>query len=86
LLAGILFALLLYAESSFSDLGGLVFIAIGAAAIGLGQQPNGLAGSLLDTVDRGRQAVAGWRARPPTTVTVRPRSPIGAAVEAQGDA
>jgi branched-chain amino acid transport system permease protein len=89
LIAGILFALLLYTESAFSDLGGLVFIAIGAAAIGLGQQPNGLAGSLLDSIDRGRHAVAGWRARPRPAVTTRPMAPMApmaATVEPRGDA
>jgi branched-chain amino acid transport system permease protein len=59
LLAGSLFSLLVYAESAFSELGGLVFIAIGAAAISLGKQPNGLAGVLLDGVERVR---SGWAA------------------------
>ncbi len=48
LLAGMVYALLRYAEANFSDLGGLVFVAVGAAAISLGQQPNGIAGLVLD--------------------------------------
>jgi branched-chain amino acid transport system permease protein len=52
LLAGTLFAALRYAEANFSDLGGVVFIAVGAAAISLGRQPNGIAGVLLDSVRR----------------------------------
>jgi branched-chain amino acid transport system permease protein len=47
LIAGGLFATLTYAQTTFPDLAGVVFVAIGAAAIGLGQQPNGLAGFLL---------------------------------------
>ena len=42
--AGALFSLLVYAQAELADLSGLVFIAIGVAAIGLGRQPNGLAG------------------------------------------
>lgn len=45
--AGILFALLVYAQSTFDELAGLVFVAIGAAAISLGRQPDGLAGVAL---------------------------------------
>jgi hypothetical protein len=48
----VLFSLLVYAESAFGDLAGLVFIGIGAAAIMLGSQPNGLAGLLLDSLER----------------------------------
>jgi branched-chain amino acid transport system permease protein len=47
-LAGAIYALLVYAESTFEGLGGLVFVAIGAAAVSLGRQPNGLAGIVLD--------------------------------------
>jgi branched-chain amino acid transport system permease protein len=50
LVAGGLFALLGYVQSTYSDLAGIVFIAVGAAAIGLGRQPNGIAGVLLDAV------------------------------------
>jgi branched-chain amino acid transport system permease protein len=58
LIAGTSFALLLYAEETFPDFAGVVFIAVGAAAIGLGRQPNGLAGLLFDGVGRAREAVA----------------------------
>jgi branched-chain amino acid transport system permease protein len=51
-LAGALFALLTYAESTYSDLAGVVFLVVGAAAISLGQQPNGLAGLLLEPLRR----------------------------------
>jgi branched-chain amino acid transport system permease protein len=47
LIAGGLFALLSYAQTTFPDLAGVVFVAVGAAAIGLGRQPNGLAGLVL---------------------------------------
>jgi len=57
LLAGVLFALLGYAESNIADLAGLVFVVIGAAAIGLGRQPNGLAGVVFEAAARARQ----WR-------------------------
>jgi branched-chain amino acid transport system permease protein len=59
-LAGTLFALLTYAESTYSDLAGVIFVAVGAAAISLGQQPNGLAGLVLEPLRRG----SGWRPRP----------------------
>lgn len=52
LIAGALFGLLGYAESSVADLAGLVFVAIGAAAIGLGRQPNGVAGLLFEALNR----------------------------------
>ena len=60
LIAGALFALLGYAESNIADLAGLVFVAIGAAAIGLGRQPNGLAGVVLEAAGRVRR----WRPAP----------------------
>ena len=46
-IAGGMFALLVYAQSAFPDLAGVVFIVVGAAAIGLGRQPNGIAGFLM---------------------------------------
>lgn len=52
--AGSLFALLSYVESTYPDLAGVVFIGIAAAAIGLGRQPNGLAGIVYAAVDRVR--------------------------------
>jgi branched-chain amino acid transport system permease protein len=52
LIAGSLFALLVYAESSLTDLSGLIFVAIAAAAIGLGRQPNGVAGLVYSALDR----------------------------------
>jgi branched-chain amino acid transport system permease protein len=87
-LAGVLFSLLVYAESAFGDLAGLVFIGIGAAAIMLGSQPNGLAGLLLDSLERLRawgRTVAGdgglrvprWSPRPPA---------MAAALDGDGDA
>ena len=42
--AGALFAALAYAQATYPDLAGVVFIVVGAAAIGLGRQPDGLAG------------------------------------------
>ena len=46
-LAGTLFALLVYAQTSFADLSGIVFMAISAAAVALATQPNGMAGFIL---------------------------------------
>jgi branched-chain amino acid transport system permease protein len=51
-IAGTLFALLAYVEATFPDLAGLVFVGVAAAAIGLGRQPNGLAGILYSATDR----------------------------------
>jgi branched-chain amino acid transport system permease protein len=45
--AGVLFALLNYAQASNPSLTGVVFLAIGAAAILLGREPDGLAGFVL---------------------------------------
>ena len=59
-LAGAIYALLTFAESTYADLAGIVFVAVGAASISLGRQPNGLAGLLLEPVARLR----GWRPRP----------------------
>ena len=46
-IAGSLFALLSYAQGEFPDLAGLVFLAVSAGAIGLGRQPDGIAGMVL---------------------------------------
>jgi branched-chain amino acid transport system permease protein len=46
LLGGAAYALLTYGQTTYSALAGIVFLVIGAAAIGLGRQPNGLAGFL----------------------------------------
>src|SRR5690606_19276853 len=59
-LAGALFALLTYAESTYADLAGVIFVAVGAAAISLGQQPNGLAGFVLEPLRR----LVRWRPAP----------------------
>jgi branched-chain amino acid transport system permease protein len=67
LIAGALFALLGYAEANVGELSGLVFVAIAAAAIGLGRQPNGLAGVLFDGVGRlarQRPTLPRWRPAP----------------------
>ena len=70
LVAGVLFAALTYAQSAFPDLAGMVFIVVGAAAIGLGRQPNGLAGLLLS----GRRWSRPFRGRLPR------RAPVAAIV------
>ena len=46
-IAGSLFALLTWAQTAYPDLAGVVFMVVGAAAIALGQQPNGIAGYVL---------------------------------------
>jgi branched-chain amino acid transport system permease protein len=52
LTAGALFAGLGYAQATFDDLSGLIFIGIAAAAISLGRQPNGLVGVINDLFRR----------------------------------
>ena len=51
-LGGALFALLPYVQSQQPELAGLVFAGVAAVAIGLGRQPNGLAGIVVDRFDR----------------------------------
>ena len=50
--AGLMFAALVYAESTYPGLSGLVFLAIAAAAISLGRQPDGIAGIVLSMFRR----------------------------------
>jgi branched-chain amino acid transport system permease protein len=45
-IGGALFALLPVVQSRAPDLAGLVFLGIGATAVSLGRQPNGLAGMI----------------------------------------
>ncbi len=52
LLGGILFAVLPYVQAEYPDLAGLAFALVAAVAIGLGRQPNGLAGILYELVGR----------------------------------
>jgi hypothetical protein len=55
LIGGALFALLPVVQSKAPDLAGLVFAAVAVGAIGLGRQPNGLAGMLYERVGRREQ-------------------------------
>jgi branched-chain amino acid transport system permease protein len=73
-LAGTLFALLTYAESTYGDLAGVIFIAVGAAAVSLGHQPNGLAGLVLEPLRlrRSRRSEAPDPAPGPGAGTVDP--------------
>jgi branched-chain amino acid transport system permease protein len=57
-IAGGLFALLTYAQATYSELSGLVFLAIAAAAVGLGRQPDGIAGMVLSARRRRADAAA----------------------------
>jgi branched-chain amino acid transport system permease protein len=68
-LAGLLFALLSYAEQTYPDAAGIVFMAVGAVAVGLGRQPNGIAGVVVDVGNSVRRAVG----RRETVVTPAPR-------------
>jgi branched-chain amino acid transport system permease protein len=64
-LAGTIFAVLTYAQATYPELSGIVFLAIGAAAISLGRQPDGLAGVLWAGVRNLRDDPRGlWRRRP----------------------
>lgn len=67
-IAGSLFALLSYMEATYPDLSGLIFIAIAAAAIGLGRQPHGLAGLAISAGHRVRDTwgMRGRRSEAPT--------------------
>jgi branched-chain amino acid transport system permease protein len=70
LLGGVLFALLPYVQAQHPQLAGLVFAGIAAVAIGLGRQPDGLAGVLIDAGRRLRRLVAGpGRIQPPARST-----------------
>jgi branched-chain amino acid transport system permease protein len=87
LLAGTVFALLTYTQSTFAELGGVVFIGVGAAAVGLGRQPNGLAGVALDVIGRLRRPAAparGAASPPPTAADAAPgATPVLAATGAE---
>jgi branched-chain amino acid transport system permease protein len=63
LLAGALFALLGYAQANVADLAGLAFVVVGAAAIGLGRQPNGIGGLFLELTSRRPdwRSIVAWR-------------------------
>jgi branched-chain amino acid transport system permease protein len=66
-IAGGLFALLSYAQATYPELSGVVFLGIAAAAISLGRQPDGIAGMLLAGVRRLREdwrLGLRWRADP----------------------
>jgi branched-chain amino acid transport system permease protein len=60
LVAGTLFSVLVYAQTTYSSLSGAVFIGIGIAAVGLGREPNGIVGMALSGVRslRARRAPA----------------------------
>jgi branched-chain amino acid transport system permease protein len=62
-IAGSLFALLSYAQGEFPDLAGLVFLAVAAGAIGLGRQPDGIAGMFLGAFEGRRPSAWLQRAR-----------------------
>jgi branched-chain amino acid transport system permease protein len=55
LVGGALFALLPLVQSKEPELAGLVFAAVAAGAIGLGRQPNGLAGVVFEGVAAARR-------------------------------
>jgi len=62
--AGVLFAVLNYAQASNASLTGVVFLAIGAAAILLGRQPDGVAGFVLNPGFRWPSPRELWANRP----------------------
>lgn len=65
LLGGALFALLPLVQSEQPELAGLVFAAVAAAAIGLGRQPDGMAGLLYEGAREARDARAERRGDQP---------------------
>jgi branched-chain amino acid transport system permease protein len=74
LLAGVLFALLSYAQATFEDFAGIVFLGVGAAALSLGRQPNGLAGLALDLVGQLHRGRAAPGSRPDASPALDVRS------------
>jgi branched-chain amino acid transport system permease protein len=82
-LAGSLFAVLTYAQATFPELSGIVFLAIGAAAISLGRQPDGIAGVLWSGLRSLRDDPRGaWRRLPRPATRRSAASPSAEAVEA----
>jgi branched-chain amino acid transport system permease protein len=86
-LGGALFALLPWIQAERPDLAGLVFAGIAAVAIGLGRQPNGLAGII---VDRFESLLGAGRNRDAMTMTsadagATAASPGGEAVRGTGE-
>jgi branched-chain amino acid transport system permease protein len=73
-IAGALFALLNYAQTANASLTGVVFVGIGAAAILLGRQPDGLAGYLFSPALR--------LPNPKEMLAVRPRRQLEPAIAA----
>jgi branched-chain amino acid transport system permease protein len=73
LLAGAMFALLSYAQATFPELSGVVFLAIAAAAVGLGREPDGIAGMILSIKRGPRRRRAPRPAAAPTAVA----APVG---------
>jgi branched-chain amino acid transport system permease protein len=71
-LGGALFALLPWVQSEKPEIAGLVFAGVAAVAIGLGRQPNGLAGIVVEKLDR-----ALGRNRPSGATTSTEASPLG---------
>lgn len=72
IIAGVLFASLSYVGAQYADFAGLIFVVIGAAAISLGKQPNGLAGIILGKIDDVRRS---FRRPDPAAVESTPPTP-----------
>jgi branched-chain amino acid transport system permease protein len=66
-IAGALFALLSYAQSTYSELSGVVFLVVAAAAVSLGRQPDGIAGLVLSARRRSGETARAGEARPART-------------------
>ncbi|MBA2281110.1 MAG: ABC transporter permease [Acidimicrobiia bacterium] len=78
LLGGILFSLFPLIESKWPEYAGVPFVVVAVVAVGLGRQPNGLAGILFDRferVRRPRRADAGAAAAPSGDGVVREPGP-----------
>jgi len=65
LIGGAMLALLPLVQSEFPDLGGVVFLVIGASAIALGKQPSGIVGVFSEKWERWRAELFG--SQPPAT-------------------
>jgi branched-chain amino acid transport system permease protein len=69
LIGGSLYALLLTAQAKFPKAAGIVFLAVGVAAVALGRNPNGIAFFLHQ---QGRKILPKRRASPPMAEPIPP--------------
>ena len=93
LFAGVLYASLTYAQATYPSAAGAVFVVVGAAAVALGREPNGLAGIVLAKLDEFRDGIERSAPSPsdpeelsdsPVPVTAEPTVPTPVVVDQGG--